>query len=223
MSKARTLNPYDMEARIHSLEENSGGGGETTDAAKRSDIATEFSAETSYTAGNYVYYEGKLYIFNVDHAAGEWDATDVAEANVTDEVTSNKAAIDQLDTAVSGKSTVTANPEGTAAGDLSSIGINGTKYDIPSGGGGGITTQHLESETTDGNGVIFLDLSVDDYVLVGVSTKDFSAGWGPLFEIGCWQSSGSYKYAVKLLDVNGQAKASSNFEIDVAYMARPTT
>lgn len=27
MSKARTLNPYDMEARIHDLEENGGGGG----------------------------------------------------------------------------------------------------------------------------------------------------------------------------------------------------
>ncbi len=100
MSKVRNLNPYDMEARIHDLEENGGGGGGTTDGAKRSDIATDFSAETSYTAGNFVYYEGKLYIFNVDHAAGEWDATDVSPANVTDEVTSNKAAIDALDTEV---------------------------------------------------------------------------------------------------------------------------
>lgn len=129
MSKARTLNPYDMEERIHNLEENGGGGG-STDSAKRSDIATEFSAETSYTAGNFVYYQGTLYIFNVDHAAGAWDAADVAVANVTDEVTSNKAAIDALDTAVSGKSTVAANPEGTATGNMSSIGINGTKYNV---------------------------------------------------------------------------------------------
>ena len=104
----------------------------------KADIATEFSTETSYTAGNYVYHEGTLYIFNVDHAAGAWDIADVAVANVTDEVTSNKAAIDALDTAVSGKSTVTANPAGTSAGDLSSIGINGTKYNIPSGGGSDI-------------------------------------------------------------------------------------
>lgn len=100
----------------------------------KADIATEFSTETSYTAGNYVYHEGTLYIFNVDHAAGDWDIADVAVANVTDEVTSNKAAIDALDTALSDKSTVTANPEGTSSGDLSSIGINGTKYNIPSGG-----------------------------------------------------------------------------------------
>lgn len=91
------------------------------------------------------------------------------------------------------------------------------------GGGGGVITQHLDSQLTDGNGVIFLDLSVDDYILVGVSTKDFSAGWGPLFEIGCWQSAGAYKYSVKLFDVNGQAKASSHYAIDIAYMARPTT
>lgn len=51
----------------------------------------------------------------------------------------NKSAHDlglATEEAVSGKSTVTANPEGTSSGDLSSIGINGTKYNIPSGGGG---------------------------------------------------------------------------------------
>lgn len=50
----------------------------------------------------------------------------------------NKSAHDlglATEEAVSGKSTVTANPAGTSAGDLSSIGINGTKYNIPSGGG----------------------------------------------------------------------------------------
>lgn len=49
----------------------------------------------------------------------------------------NKSAHDlglATEEAVSGKSTVTANPEGTSSGDLSSIGINGTKYNIPSGG-----------------------------------------------------------------------------------------
>ena len=91
------------------------------------------------------------------------------------------------------------------------------------GGGSKVITQHIDSQTTDGNGVIFLDLNVDDYILLGVSTKDFSAGWGPLFEIGCWQSYGTFKYSVKLFDVNGQPKASSHWEIDIAYMARPTT
>ena len=55
----------------------------------------------------------------------------------------NKSAHDlglATEDAVSGKSTVTANPAGTSAGDLSSIGINGTKYNIPSGGGSDIPT-----------------------------------------------------------------------------------
>lgn len=91
----KSLNQLKQAQEIEKLKTNGGGGG-SSDSAKRSDIATEFSATTSYTAGCYVYHDGKLYIFNVDHAAGAWDATDVAEANVTDEVTSNKAAIDAL-------------------------------------------------------------------------------------------------------------------------------
>lgn len=100
------LNLLSLARRIKALEENGGGG--STGSAKRSDIASEFSTETSYTAGTYVYYEGTLYIFNVDHTAGEWDATDVAEANVTDEVTSNKAAIDALEASVGQKAYGTA-------------------------------------------------------------------------------------------------------------------
>lgn len=89
-----TTNILDLNNRIDELEKNSGGG--SADSAKRSDIATEFSTETSYTAGNFVYYEGKLYQFNADHSAGAWDPTDVAEANVTDQIFSNKSAIDGL-------------------------------------------------------------------------------------------------------------------------------
>jgi hypothetical protein len=90
-----TTNILDLNNRIDELEKNSGGGG-SADSAKRSDIATEFSTETSYTAGNFVYYEGKLYQFNADHSAGAWDPTDVVEANVTDQIVSNKSAIDGL-------------------------------------------------------------------------------------------------------------------------------
>lgn len=87
-----TTNILDLNNRIDALEKNSGGGG-SADSAKRSDIATEFSATTAYTAGCFVYYEGKLYQFNADHAAGAWDPTDVVEANVTDQVVSNASAI----------------------------------------------------------------------------------------------------------------------------------
>lgn len=179
------LNLLSLARRIKALEENGGGGG-STDSAKRSDIASEFSTETSYTAGTYVYYEGVLYIFNTDHAAGEWDATDVAVANVTDEVTSNKAAIDTLEAS------------------------------IPS-----VLHQHVDTQRTDANGVVFLDLAVDDYILLNASTKDFSAG-GPIIQIGYWVSSGVYKYKLRFIDDTGAAKASSNFWFDLYYMAKPT-
>ena len=39
-------------------------------------IAPTFSASTNYTAGAYVYYNGTLYRFTVDHAAGSWTGTD---------------------------------------------------------------------------------------------------------------------------------------------------
>ena len=90
-----TTNILDLNNRIDELEKNSGGGG-SADSAKRSDIATEFNTTTAYTAGCYVYHEGKLYQFNADHAAGAWDPTDVVEANVTDQIVSNKSAIDGL-------------------------------------------------------------------------------------------------------------------------------
>lgn len=86
-----TTNILDLNNRIDALEKNGGGG--SADSAKRSDIASEFSATTAYTAGCFVYYEGKLYQFNADHAAGAWDPTDVVEANVTDQVVSNASAI----------------------------------------------------------------------------------------------------------------------------------
>lgn len=89
-----TTNILDLNNRVSALEKSAGA---SADSAKRSDIATEFSATTAYTAGCFVYHEGQLYIFNADHAAGAWDATEVAEVNVTYEVTSNKAAIDALD------------------------------------------------------------------------------------------------------------------------------
>lgn len=122
-----TTNILDLNNRIDELEKNSGGyvlptatasrlggvkigsgisveedgtisaSGASADSAKRSDIATEFSDATAYTAGCFVYHEGTLYQFNADHAAGTWDPTDVVAANVTDQVVSNKAYIDGVD------------------------------------------------------------------------------------------------------------------------------
>ena len=91
---------------------------------------------------------------------------------------------------------------------------------ILEGGSGGVTTQHLTGLTTDTSGCIFLDLAVDDYILIGATTKDFSAGYGPFFTIGVWQQSGTYKYMLRLTDIAGAAKASSKYWIDIHYIER---
>ena len=130
-----TTNILDLNNRVDELEKNSGGGG-SADSAKRSDIATEFSATTAYTAGCFVYHEGKLYQFNADHSAGAWDPTDVVEANVTDQIVSNKSAIDALG------DMVVANPTGETTATLTAIEIDGVKYAIGGGGSGTVYLDH---------------------------------------------------------------------------------
>lgn len=93
--KPISLNILEIAKRLQKLEQTSGGGDHSA-LANKSDIATDFNTTTAYTAGCFVYHDGKLYQFNADHAAGAWDPTDVVEANVTDQVVSNKAAIDGL-------------------------------------------------------------------------------------------------------------------------------
>ena len=89
-----TTNTLDLNNRVTELEKAVSGG--DSNQANKADIATEFNTTTAYTAGCFVYYGSKLYQFNADHAAGALDPSDVVVANVTDQVVSNKAAIDEL-------------------------------------------------------------------------------------------------------------------------------
>lgn len=52
--------------------------------ALQSSVAPVYNALLPYTAGDYVLYEGKLYKFTANHAAGAWDASHVAEAQLAD-------------------------------------------------------------------------------------------------------------------------------------------
>ena len=46
-------------------------------------IASDFSTSTSYTAGEFVVYDGKLYVFSSAHAAGAWSYADAYEVKVS--------------------------------------------------------------------------------------------------------------------------------------------
>ena len=59
-------------------------------------IAPQFSASTAYTAGQYVFYDKKLYRFKVDHAAGAWNAAHAEERTVGAEISALKQDLQQL-------------------------------------------------------------------------------------------------------------------------------
>lgn len=49
------------------------------------DIAPVFDDTEAYNAGDLVYYDGVLYKFDVDHAAGAWDPSEVTQTSVAEE------------------------------------------------------------------------------------------------------------------------------------------
>lgn len=57
-------------------------------------IAAEFDATVPYTTGDLVVYEGNLYKFTADHAAGAWSTSDVAATTVDDLIDAVNARID---------------------------------------------------------------------------------------------------------------------------------
>lgn len=59
-------------------------------------IAPTFSASTAYAAGDYVWYDGDLYRFTADHAAGAWAGTDATAAVVVEDVSELKSAVQDI-------------------------------------------------------------------------------------------------------------------------------
>lgn len=60
-------------------------------------VAPVFSASTAYAAGDYVTYNGQLYLFTVAHAAGAWTGTDAEAASIAPTVSQLKTALTYFD------------------------------------------------------------------------------------------------------------------------------
>jgi len=58
-------------------------------------IANEFSTSTAYAAGTYVNYQGDLYRFTADHAAGAWNSAHVSKVLLGADVSDLKSALDE--------------------------------------------------------------------------------------------------------------------------------
>ena len=59
-------------------------------------VASVFSATKAYSAGDYAIYNGKLYRFTVDHAAGAWVGTDATVIVLGDDVSYLKSAFNDM-------------------------------------------------------------------------------------------------------------------------------
>lgn len=79
MSKVRNFNEWDMEERVNDLEQHTYGP-----LARRTDIAPDFSAEAAYAKDDVVYYNGVLYKFTTDHAAGAWNSAEVEVTTIAE-------------------------------------------------------------------------------------------------------------------------------------------
>lgn len=79
MSKTRNFNLWDLEERIEDVEQHTYGP-----LARRTDIAPDFSTEEAYAKDDVVYYNGILYKFTTDHAAGAWNSTEVEETTIAE-------------------------------------------------------------------------------------------------------------------------------------------
>ena len=91
-------------------------------------IAAEFDATAAYTAGDLVVYEGALYKFTSDHAAGAWSSSDVAATTVDDLI---DAVNSRIDTAVSNIADIVASLadafDSTEAYDEGDVVVYGSK------------------------------------------------------------------------------------------------
>ena len=85
-----------------------------------------FSASEAYSKGKVVNYNGKLYKFTADHAAGAWIGTDVEETSMAENSKTAKVYLEDLDTLFTGSQSA-----GTVATAMEIMtGLVPTVYDV---------------------------------------------------------------------------------------------
>ena len=125
--------------------------------------APQFSASKAYAAGDYVYYNRKLYRFTAAHAAGAWTGSDASEATVSGELSAIKADLTQMKYEVTN----------TALFESGAInGADGNNY---------ASSKHLRSISSFSKSII--ELAAND----GYSFLPFAYSNGAY--VGCWKGS----------------------------------
>ena len=105
-------------------------------------IADDYDSSATYAVGDFVLYAGTLYKCATaisqpeDFTPAHWSAV-----LVMDEITAGGG----------GGTTVVANPAGAATDTLNKLQVGATIYDVPSGGGGSLSTYHAAWTATSSN------------------------------------------------------------------------
>ena len=84
-----------------------------TPEVESEDIAPEFSEDAAYSEGDLVYYEGILYKFSADHAAGTWDPSEVTQTTVAAEFNELKNTLTSVEDALDALKIKKTTVEGT--------------------------------------------------------------------------------------------------------------
>ena len=89
-------------------------------------IAPIFDTATAYVAGKYCNYNGKLYEFTADHAAGSWIETDVTEVTLGDVLSDLKDDLSDIEDTLSGAAKIadiTENEADLYIADANGVGL----------------------------------------------------------------------------------------------------
>ena len=92
-------------------------------------LAPTFSTSTAYTAGQYVWYNGKLYRFTTNHAAGSWNAAQVELAVVANDLAGDVSGLKSATALIDAEVFPPINPEwmlGTASTSNGATGASTT-------------------------------------------------------------------------------------------------
>ena len=134
-------------------------------------IAPIFSTSVSYTAGKYCNYNGQLYQFDEDHAAGGWIGTDATAVTLSDilseigeDVSDLQGDVSTLQTDVAGKADADGNYPNMTVGNaeqlVSSIKINDhVPYQFRTSGGS-VDIGYRETDMIVGGSLVWNQLAI---------------------------------------------------------------
>ena len=149
-----------------------------------------FSTSSNYSIGDIVRYDGKLYKFTTEHAAGTWNGTDVELASINSILTSKLSELDKritdTENAVEDIKVIVGSPENTI--NLISADFSGLVYD---------GTNFVPSNTSYNSFILPLYAGVTTQIINNTELSFSDAGHGTTFTFSSAPAIGKMEYVRK--------------------------